>query len=337
MHHLEEPGGMRVDDRALNVLDNYEWKVLRTWKGRGAILFETNNGTKILKEYIGPVEKVSLQDQLIHHMKDKGISNIDAFERNKEGEIISYDRDHRPYIVKEYIDGRDCNIWDVEECKNTAQHLAKLHKAMEMNTEKECIFLPVPQINREYEKHNKELKRIRNFIRGKGQKTDFEIFLLHHYDTFYDQAVSLYQQIQQQDWTPLYEEVKSKGTMCHGDYQYHNIHMNDSGIAVINFEKYALDVQIKDLYLFMRKVLEKNLWDVRLGDEILTAYESEKPLNPLERRQLYYRFTYPEKFWKIVNFYYNSGKSWIPMRHMDKLEKLIAQEPARKQFLQIFS
>jgi len=333
----EEPGGMNVDDRAIGVLENYEWKVLRTWKGRGAILFETNQGTKILREYTGPVEKVILQDVLIHHIKEYGIENVDAFERNKEGEIISFDRDKKAYIVKEYLEGKDCNIWDQEECCKAVTHLAKLHEAMEMNDEKECILLPVTQLRREYEKHNKELKRIKNYIRGKGQKTDFEIFLMQHYDYFYEQAVEINQKVQEEDWSPLYSQVQARGTICHGDYQYHNIHMTEKGIAVMNFEKYVLDVQVRDLYLFLRKVLEKNTWDERMGNCILEAYESVRVLNVLERKQLWYRLNYPEKFWKIVNFYFNSGKSWIPMRHMEKLQKLIMQEPVKKQFLKNLS
>ena len=49
---------------------------------------------------------------------------------------------------------------------------------------------------------------------------------------------------------------------------------------------------------------------------------------------LYYRLAYPEKFWKIVNFYYNSGKAWIPQRNQEKLDKLLAQEQQKKNFLE---
>ena len=45
---------------------------------------------------------------------------------------------------------------------------------------------------------------------------------------------------------------------------------------------------------------------------LLAAYESVRPLKPYERQDLVYRLSYPEKLWKIVNFYYNSGKAWIP-------------------------
>ena len=69
---------------------------------------------------------------------------------------------------------------------------------------------------------------------------------------------------------------------------------------------------------------------------MLTAYGEERPLSEGDYDQLYYRLRYPEKFWKIVNFYYNSGKAWIPDRNMEKLEKLLAQEPEKNKFLENF-
>ena len=45
--------------------------------------------------------------------------------------------------------------------------------------------------------------------------------------------------------------------------------------------------------------------------------------------------SYPEKLWKIVNFYYNSGKSWIPEKNQEKLDRLLEQEAARKKFLKL--
>ncbi len=83
----------------------------------------------------------------------------------------------------------------------------------------------------------------------------------------------------------------------------------------------------------MRKLLEKNNWSVSAGDSLLEAYERKRPLSKEELRQLYYRLAYPEKFWKIVNFYYNTGKSWIPGRNMEKFDKLLKQEKEKELFL----
>ena len=80
--------------------------------------------------------------------------------------------------------------------------------------------------------------------------------------------------------------------------------------------------------------MEKNNWSQTLGDTLLCAYNEEKTLSENDYMQLYYRFAYPDKFWKIVNFYYNSGKAWIPGRNMEKLEKLLAQEKVKQEFLE---
>ena len=54
-----------MNDRAVELLEQYEIEVLRTRKGRGAILCETNRGCLILKEYAGSQERIALQDRLL--------------------------------------------------------------------------------------------------------------------------------------------------------------------------------------------------------------------------------------------------------------------------------
>lgn len=66
----------------------------------------------------------------------------------------------------------------------------------------------------------------------------------------------------------------------------------------------------------------------------MTAYEKAASVSAYAYIDLYYRLAYPEKFWKIVNFYYNSGKAWIPQRNQEKLDKLLAQEQQKKNFLE---
>ena len=39
------------------------------------------------------------------------------------------------------------------------------------------------------------------------------------------------------------------------------------------------------------------------------------------------------KFWKIINFYYNSRKSWMPNRNYEKLESLIRQEQNKEKLV----
>lgn len=188
-------------------------------------------------------------------------------------------------------------------------------------------------MDKEYEKHNRELKKIRRFLREKGQKNDFEIFLLKYYDVFMEKAFAVAKRWQEDAAKAEASDKPPLLDWCHGDYQYHNLLFREHDISVINFEKCICDSQVRDLYLFLRKLLEKNNWSSFVGDGLLEAYQKEKPLTAEEMKQLYYRLAYPEKFWKIVNFYYNSGKAWVPGRNAEKLEKLLQQEKEKEQFL----
>lgn len=323
-----------MNDRAAAILDNYEMQILRTWKGRGAILCETDQGIRILKEYRGGAERLERLNRLLNQIKENGFSYVEEIIPNKEGDLFCIDADRVMYIVKSYYDARECNIRDEEECINAVVQLAKLHKAMVLpELVKELNIMELPVL-REFEKRNRELHKIRRFLKQKSQKTDFEIFLTKQYDYFYDRAVDTQENLEKEDTKEWLAQILKEGTFCHGDFQYHNILVTDNRYQLINFEKYSSDNPIKDLYLFMRKLLEKNNWDMKLGNDLLEAYGKERELSQEDICELGYRFCYPEKFWKIANFYYNSPKSWISYKNREKLEKLLLQEEAKELFIE---
>lgn len=320
-----------MNDRAVSLLDHYDIEVSRTWKGRGAILCESNKGLLILKEYGGPIDKVKFQDLLLRHINESGMVQVESILRTKEEELIVSDLDGTPYIVKSYFEGKECNYRDIEECRQAVCTLARLHNAADLSGYEELQGQPVYRIESEYEKHNRELKKVKKFLQEKSQKTDFEIYLMKHYDYFMNNALQITDELRYY----AYEEDEYEfPVVCHGDYQYHNILRTDTGNVLINFEKCVRDYPVRDLYLYLRKLLEKNNWSQTLGNLLLESYNGVRNLTDRDYRQLYYRLAYPEKFWKIVNFYYNTGKAWIPGRNMEKIEKLFAQEREKQLFLE---
>lgn len=323
-----------MNDRAVSLLEQYEIEVLRTKKGRGAIICDTNQGCLIFKEYAGTADRIKMQQQLLEQIRLAGRVSVEYIVMSKDGELFVKDNDGIAYVLKTYFEGKECNIYDKEECIEAVRTLACLHSSMqipEKNFTGSFMFCP----EREYEKRNRELKRVRKYLRQKGQKNWFEIRLQQIFDYFLEQA-----QTMTGEWqaycTPEYLKIRQELTgYCHGDYQYHNIIHCEKGWCIINFEKCLLDNPIRDLYLLLRKLLEKSNWSVSLGTELLEAYQQEYSIPDFSKIDLYYRLAYPEKFWKIVNFYFNSGKAWIPERNLEKLEKLVEQEKEKQNFLQV--
>ena len=72
----------------------------------------------------------------------------------------------------------------------------------------------------------------------------------------------------------------------------------------------------------------------RLQAVILEAYEKQRKLCKEEKQLLHVLLLFPEKFWKVSNHYSNSHKAWVSGRDIEKLNRLIAAEPAREHFLE---
>lgn len=315
-----------MNDRAVGLLEQYDVEVTHTRKGRGAILCETDRGLLIFREYSGNPEHLKLQDSILKAVAENGSVQAESLIPDREGNLCVQDNDGVKYILKTYRDGRECNIREKKECLEAMGQLAGLHRITEAGIETEAV--PAFSMLEEYRKRNRELKKIRKYLQARGQKTWFEISLLGCFDAFYEQA-----QEAGEGWES-YADVEQQKSFCHGDFQYHNLLWDEKGWYLINFERCVQDDPVRDIHLILRKLMEKNGWNREAGAELLSAYEKIRPLSAVSRIDLYYRLAYPEKFWKIANFYYNSGKSWIPGRNQEKLEKLLAQETARKEFLE---
>ena len=170
---------------------------------------------------------------------------------------------------------------------------------------------------------------------GKG---DFETTFLRSFDDMFYYADVATSKLAESNYEKLFQQSQAMHTMIHGDYNYHNVIMLPGEVATTNFEHAQENIQVTDLYYFLRKVMEKHHWDVRLGDKILNQYAKILPFAEGELEYIAICLTYPEKFWKAANSYSRSRKAWVPAKNYEKLEMVIAQTQEKKAFLNaIFS
>ncbi|MEZ3479692.1 MAG: hypothetical protein K1W08_13970 [Lachnospiraceae bacterium] len=327
-----------MNDKAVNVLEQYDMTVSRTFKGRGTIICDTDQGMRVLKEYRGRTEKLELLYQLQGKLKDS--LRTDMLIRTKEGALFVKDIDNSVYILEEQVDGKECSYKNEEDIVKACGAMAKLHlKFMTPQSEKICL-MPVFFYADEMERHTVECKRVRNYLRKLHNKTEFERALLKEYDYFLEKAVDVTRRAREESQAEYEAYVNSNGLYCHGDYQYHNVIFGKGNggayTGIVNLEHFAHDAGARDFYLLFRKISEKCDWSLDMAQSMLDAYQNRRVFPPIEWRSLCLRLAYPEKFWKIINFYYNSRKSWMPNRNYDKLESLIHQEKNREKLLNKF-
>lgn len=331
---MTEVWGDSMNERDLQVLEQYPFTVNGSWRTRGAFLLDTSVGKRLIREFSGSTYKLQKEQELLTHLRDRGFL-VDLMEPDKEGRLATVYREYYRFVVKESLDGRECDTRSESEILKAASLLAGLHIDMRgfcEVTEEDRLRLSAPDAAEEMKRHNRELRKIYAFVKKKNRKNEFESAYLACCRKILEEAQEMESRLTASSYEKLKAQALSEGHFCHGEYIHHNILVGNGKMAVINFERFALDVQVNDLYLFLRKIMEKQNYDGRLGTRILKAYDKVCPLSREEREYLSIRIRYPEKFWKLANYYYNTNKAWIPGKHMEKLEKFLSQQEKRVSF-----
>ena len=328
-------------DNELTILEQYDIDVKNTRKVREAVLCDSRQGLFLIKELRFSEKRLHMLEQLGQHLRQQGCDNIDWILKTKENELFCVSEEGTKYFLKRWYSGRECDIHKEKDVLDATANLTRIHLALRgfKGDESEGIHVTVAEdLRREYFRHNREMKKVRTFMRDRVDKGEFELAFLRHFDAMYTTANSALERLEESNYEELRAEYKRNSALVHGDYNYHNILMSYSGFATTNFEHARNDIQVTDLYYFLRKVMEKNHWDISLGDKILNCYQKYIPFQKGELEYIAICLAYPEKFWKAANSYYRSRKVWLPAKNLEKLELVIKQTEEKRTFLKtIFS
>lgn len=343
-----------MEERYEEILGKYEFTVRTMTRTRGAFVLDTNNGIHILRPLDVSKKRVEFENKVTACLEDRGYTNVDIMIPNKEGMLVTENESGEAYIVKRWFRGDECRVREKEDLVQTMGNLGRLHEHLYLDIEEE----PEPMeeliacgdggnlreriressLTEIFEKHNREMKRVLTYIRGKRQKNVFELCILKSYNEFYGRAIEGVKLLKSLNFDTREKEAKEEGQLCHGSYTYHNVLLLKDGIATVNFEKADYGFSLLDLYYFLRKAMEKNNWNTELGNIMINEYTRFHNLSETEIKILGVLLYYPEKYWKIVNHYFNSKKSWIAEKDMDKLDLVCEQEWQKTIFLkELFS
>ena len=333
-----------MNETHMEALRQYETEVLSVRKGRGAWICETRQGLRLLREYKGTVKRLEFEDQVLSALDTRTSLRTDPYVRNREGSLLTTTGDGTSYVLKEWFADRECSLRDSYEVRQAVSRLAILHSQLRRIPKRQEWTLGSicrEPMDQEIRRHNRELLRTVRFIRERRGKTDFELSVLSAFRRFFEQAqeaADMMEELMAAEGDLAVAELTGScdffgGQLCHGDLDQHHLLMGPGYTAIVDYNRMHLGIQTFDLYRIMRKTLEKHGWNGDLGISILDSYQRVLPMDRQEKQSLYTLFLYPEKYWKQLNFYYNTNKARVPDRNTGKLKSLESQEPARQQFL----
>ena len=223
-----------MNEKYVEALPQYDLEVGNVRKGRSGWLCETGQGIKLLKEYRGTMKRLEFETQVLGQVREAGSVQVDAYIRTSQGELISLAEDGTRFVMKDWYLDRECNLKDREEILEAVTQIARLHKVFQtipVQEEWNLGSIMVQPIDQELERHNRELQRARNYIRGKRKKTEFELCVIGNFQMFYEQA-----QRAQEGLEALWkEEEASRAFLCHGDLDHHHVLMGNRYVAFIEY------------------------------------------------------------------------------------------------------
>ncbi|MDO4266860.1 MAG: spore coat protein CotS [Eubacteriales bacterium] len=323
-----------MNDSYMDALQQYEGETVSVRRGRGAWVCERTDGIRLLKEYRGTVKRLEFEECILNRLKELGTASVDQYVRNQEGNLLSTAPDGTKYVLKEWFTDRECSLKDNREILTAVSRIAGLHRALRQipwQEEWDSGSMTAPELSSEMERHSREMKRARTYIRGKRKKSDFELCVMQHFEAYYEQARDAQEGLKRLEG----RQSQNRLFLCHGDLDQHHVLIGAGDVAFIEFNQMHRGNQMADLYRFMRKVMEKHGWDQGLGLSMLESYDRVLPAGREDRDCLYCLFLYPEKYWKQLNYYFNANKAWIPDKNTEKLRSLDEQEDSRRRFLEV--
>ena len=274
-----------MDEKLAAILEQFDIEVKNTYRSRGGTVCITEDGAKILKEFHSSAGKLQDEYELKKSLREEGFVFIDQHLKNKQGTFFAEDRYHTIYIMKEFYEGRECDIRNGVDVKLAAKNLARFHKCVRKIEASERSKNQYQPLNFLMEKRMKEMKRAKTYMENAIKKGEFEHLYITSFLGFFEQAqeaIAICKQLGE-------EKEKQCLGICHGEYNQHNVIKMEKGIATINLEHFCYQNQLLDLHQFLRKALEKNQYDKEIAKKILSGYDQVRPFEQGDYKILYRR------------------------------------------------
>ncbi len=324
MHELEK-----------QLQENYNLKINSITNYRDLFIANTSEGKSIIKISSLNPERINFVVEAKEYLFNNGFQNLDKTIYTKSGNpFITFNE--KTIYLSEYIGGRECNLDCPEETKKCSRLLAMMHKAsIGYNcSEKSIARSELGRLPGCYRKRLDEIKKLKKNAQ-KG-KLKFDNLMCKYVDYFYELGEKAINMLDNSNYFELVEDADRNKNISHHDFNHHNIFIQNDDMYLINFEYCCYDLKVYDLVNLLRRKMRKCQWNIDEADKIINEYCKIVTLCDSELELMKIMLMFPQKFWRVVNKYYNSKKGWSEQNYMIRLQEVIDEIQHLKIFLDKF-
>lgn len=324
--------------REFEIERQFDIKIETIKANKGVYYLKTNKGERCLKKINYGPQKLLFVYGAKEHLVKNGFDKVDNYFLNIEGEPYALVNEDL-YTLSEWLEGRECDFHNIEEVKRASKTLAEMHESSKgydppENSKLKSDLGRWPSL---MTKRVKALDKMRDMVRKKSIKSDFDLIYLKSMDFYKEMGKEALKTMEESDYYQLCMVAEEEKGFCHHDFTYHNIILTEKDETfVIDFDYCKREIRAFDISNYLIKVLKRVEWNFDFAKEILESYNSESKLNEGEYKVIYSYLQFPQRYWRLANRYYYNEVNWGQTTFTSKIESIINEKELYLDFIKKF-
>jgi CotS family spore coat protein len=324
--------------REFEIERQFNIKIESIKANKGVYYLNTNKGERCLKKINYGPQKLLFVCGAKEHLIKNGFDKVDRYFLNIDGypyALVNEDL----YTLSMWLKGRECDFHKIDEVKLAANTLAKLNIASKgydppENSKLKSDLGRWPGLMK---KRLKALDKMKEMARKKNNKSEFDLLYIKSVEFYKELAKEASNVLMTSDYERLCEIAEKEKILCHHDFTYHNIIIDDNDeVNIIDFDYCKREIRAFDISNFMIKVLKRVDWDTQFAKEIIDSYNEVSPLEDSEYKVLLAYLQFPQRYWRLANRYYYNEVTWGANTFAKKIQGIIDEQEKYLNFLKEF-
>lgn len=314
----------------------YNLNILHTTLNENVIYLHTTCGDFALKRSRLLPQELEFEFKICQHLWQRGFNDMASVVPTVEGEAFASHTSGN-YFLTTLLNGVHADFSNTRHLDLAVRALANFHLAANGFSDtvpwpKRLIYGTWPQ------RFSFRLGHILWYckcIEAHGIRDEFDQLFLEQCSSEIIDAVAAIDALRSPVYYTLAAQARSEGTICHHDYTYHNLIINDSEqVSLIDFDYCILDNHLHDLASLIWRVAKLTTWSFSNIPRILLIYDDVKVLSPKQLSVLAEFLSFPQDLWQLGWAKYSEVNLHSDEALLLRLKKLAATTDARRDFVQ---
>ena len=289
---------------------------------RDSYIIYNSSGKMLLKKVNMSIDRINFIYKAQQHLIQNGFCCIDTFALTKNNDPY-IKINNSLYTLRKLIDGSEVNFEKPQDIMNSCFLLANFHKCstnfvLPPDSFKKDDLGKLPFV---YKKRLAEIRRVKKI--ATKNKTKFDYLLLDYIDYFYNLGNDVIKKIEASNYLNLVDMTRKEGSFCHHEFTHNNIITKNDSYFLINFDFCSYELRIYDLCNLIKRKLRKCNWDIHEAEKIINFYSKKISLSSDELYVMKLMIMFPQKYWRVINTYYNNKKNLSDRIYISKLNDVI--------------